>query len=107
MEQPPKRQKIEEASANAFFAWYVPASAHPKKAASEMKEVWFRFPTAWRLYNSLVRRKWHQRWYLIFIMKLSPHQMYTYELLRGQGVFAAAKKEYFVPAPKEYFEELE
>jgi len=106
MEQSPKRQKIEEESACGFFSWYVPNSAHPKRAESEMKEVWFRFPTAWRLYNGLVRRKWHQRWYLIFIMKLSPQQMYTFELLRGHGAFAVPKKTYFPVPAKEYWEDI-
>jgi len=103
MAQPPKRQKIEEESATAFFAWYVPSSGHPRRAESEMKQVWFRFPSAWNLYKTLVHRKWHQRWYLINIMKLAPFEMYTFELLRQQGVFVRPKK--VLPDLENYWEQ--
>jgi len=86
-ESEPKRQKIEESSSNTFWSWYLPHSQHPKKPAAEFKQTWFRFDSTWRLYNTLVKRKWHNRWYLIEVMKLSPYEMYTFELLRGQGAF--------------------
>jgi len=82
-----KRQKIEEETGNNFWSWYIPNSAHPKSMYSEMKQVWFRHEGTWRLYRTLVNRKWHLRWYMIEILKISPHQMGTFERLRAQGAF--------------------
>jgi len=87
VESEPKRQKIEESSSVSFWKWYLPHSAHPKSAASERGVTFFRFDAAYRIYCKLVRRKWHNRWYLIEILKLSPHQMFTFEVLRAQGAF--------------------
>jgi len=86
-ENNPKRQKIEEETGNNFWSWYIPHSAHPKSMQSEMRQVWFRFDSTWRLYRTLVNRKWHLRWYMIEILKVSPHQMGTFERLRAQGAF--------------------
>jgi len=96
MEQSPKRQKIDEETGNNFWKWYIPNSGHPKRHESEMKQIWFRFDSTWRLYRKLVDRKWHLRWYMIEILKVSPHQMGTFERLRAQGAF---KKDLLKAAP--------
>jgi len=70
-----------------------------------MKQVWFRFPATWNLYCTLVHRKWHQRWYLIFVMKLSPAEMYTFELLRQQGLFVRPKVSLPASTEKEFWEQ--
>jgi len=88
MEQSPKRVKIEEETSNNFWQWYLPNSQHPKKASAECIKTFFRFDSTYRLYCQLVRRKWHQRWYLIEILKMSPYCMYTFEILRGKGAFS-------------------
>jgi len=90
-EQSPKRQKIEDEASIAFWKWYLPHSAHPKKSQAEMKDSAFRNPVVAKLYRTLVRRKWHQRWYFIDVLKVHPYQMYTFEVLRSQGAFRTEK----------------
>jgi len=87
IENEPKRQKIEADCAVNFWKWYIPHSAHPKSAASERGVTFFRFDAAYRIYCKLVRRKWHNRWYFIEILKLNKYQMSTFETLRAQGAF--------------------
>lgn len=102
-EESSKRQKIEEETSKSFWKWYIPHSGHPKRAASEMPKTFFRFDAAYALYCKLVKRKWHNRWYMIEILKVSPHQMYTFEILRGQGAFQHLK--IIVNTPAEYWEQ--
>lgn len=91
MEQSPKRIKIEEETAYNFWKWYIPNSQHPKRRESECIKNFFRFDSTYRLYTKLVHRKWHQRWYMIEVLKVSPFQMLTFERLRGQGAFTPKK----------------
>jgi len=95
MEHPPKRLKIEEETGNNFWKWYIPNSQHPKRPESECIKNFFRFDSTYRLYCKLVKRKWHQRWYMIEVLKVAPYQMYTYEILRGKGAFTP-KRQYDV-----------
>jgi len=102
-ENSPKRQKIEEESAISFWSWYLPNSAHPKKASNEMSKTYFRFDAAYRVYCTLVKRKWHNRWYMIEILKVFPHIMWTFEVLRSQGAMSTVKRpEVFI---KEFWEQ--
>jgi len=87
MEQPPKRQKINERSAITFWNWYIPHSRHPKKGSHELPNTFFRYDAAYKVYYNLVRRKWHLRWYMMFILNMNPYLMGVFELLRGQGAF--------------------
>lgn len=102
-DQSAKRQKIEEESSKSFWKWYIPHSGHPKKASSEMGKTFFRFDAAYRVYRKLVQRKWHHRWYMIEILKVSPYQMWTFEVLRANGAFQSQKV--IVNTPAEYWEQ--
>jgi len=102
-EESAKRQKIEEDTSKSFWKWYIPHSGHPKKPASEMPKTFFRFDAAYRVYQKLVKRKWHQRWYLIEILKVSSYQMYTFEVLRAKGAFQ--KHSLSSPPDFEYWEQ--
>jgi len=87
IENDPKRQKIEEDSATSFWSWYLPNSRHPKTGNSEIQKTHFRFDSAYRLYCKLVRRKWHLRWYMMFILGMNRQTVMDYESLRVSGAF--------------------
>jgi len=99
-ENSPKRQKIEESSAISFWTWYLPNSAHPKQGSHQLSKTFFRFDAAYRVYYNLVRRKWHSRWYMIEILKVSPYQMWTFETLRAKGCFTKVNR---LPSVKREF----
>jgi len=100
-ENNPKRQKIEEDSAIAFWTWYLPNSRHPKTPYSEVQQTHFRFDSAYRLYCKLVRRKWHLRWYMMFILDMDRYLVMDYESLRVSGAF----REHVIPThTPEYWE---
>lgn len=91
IENATKRQKIEEESQNAFWGFYLPNSVHPNRPTAQYQQQWFRFPTTWAIYYNLVKRKWHLRWYLRFILNMNEYQMWTFETLQRQGAFRTIK----------------
>lgn len=74
-----------------------------KRVKTDTELAYFQFDETFRLYKSLLHRKWHLRWYLGFVLGLGTHYVATFMSLHRTGIMSP----FYMSYDKEYFEQTE